>query len=118
MQASDANFRLLLAATRTRPEFYKHLLADMGIATRLAQFGEPVRYWIERTGPILETFDDHLQTLLATVKQTGPMVKGEVIRVAFGIDLFSDYPWDLASPGSVGVTAARAYLLKLRSGNP
>src|SRR5262249_31516090 len=86
VRASDPNFRLLVAAARAGPEMYKPLLADVGIAARLAQLGEPVRHWIERTGPILETFDEHLRTLPAAVNQAGPMVRGEVIRVAFGID--------------------------------
>jgi len=46
------------------------------------------------------------------------MVRGEVIRVAFGIDLFADCPWDLAGPGLFGVADARDYLLKLRGGKP
>jgi hypothetical protein len=118
LRASEAKFRLFLAAARARPEGYKHLLADVGIATRLAQLGEPVRHWIERTGPTGETIDEHLQRLPAAVNQAGPMVRGEVIRIAFGIDLFTDQPWDLAGPGLFGVADARDYLRKMRCGKP
>jgi len=87
------------------------------VAARLGQLGQPVRHWIERTGPIPESFDDHLTTLRSAVNQTGPLVRGEVIRVAFGFDLFTDYPWDLAGQGAVGSAAARNYLDHLRGVN-
>lgn len=115
MRAGDVAFRQLVALTASRPEAYKHLLSDPGIAARLARLGEPVRLWLERDGPVAELFDPHLLTLATAAEQHGPLVRGEVVRVSFGMDFFADVFWDTAGAFGVrGLTRARDELAQLK----
>jgi hypothetical protein len=115
LRCSDANFQLLLALAQNRPDFFKRLLGNRAVSTRLEQMGTPVRYWLERRGPIAEEFDDHIDGLEAAADQAGPVVRGEIIRVAHGTDFFRNVSWDTAGPlGAHGVSDARDYLDQLR----
>jgi hypothetical protein len=115
LRCSDVAFRQLLALAARTPEYYKHLLSDPGVAARLEQLGSPVRHWLERGGPIAETLDDHLTRLPTAANQTGPLVRGEVVRVAHGMDFFSDVFWDTAGRfGRRGVSDAALELTRLR----
>jgi hypothetical protein len=108
--ASDVAFQQLLALAGNRPEFFKHLLVNPAVAARLEQLGSPVRCWLEQRGPVAEKFDDHLVRLTAAANQAGPVVRGEIIRVAHGMDFLTDVFWDLADPdGGRGMSDARDY---------
>src|SRR5205823_754068 len=98
LQSSDVNFRLLLALAAKKVGVYKHLLSNPAVATRLEQLGSPVRYWLERRGPVAEKFDDHIAGLSTAAAQAGPLVRGAVVRVAYGTDFFTDVFWDTAGP--------------------
>jgi len=120
LRSSDFHFQQLLALASMTLEFYKHLLANPAVAARLEQLGSPVRYWLERRGPVAEKFDDHIDGLATAADQAGPVVRGEVIRVAYGTDFFIDVFWDTAgSLGKRGASDAQRHLtlLKLKA-NP
>ncbi len=114
--ATDVNFRRLLARAARRLDcFYKHLLNNPAVAARLEQLGTPVRYWLEQRGPVPEKFDKHLVGLPAAGNQAGAVVRGEVVRVAYGTDFFTDLFWDTAGPKGVrGMGDARRILTQLR----
>jgi hypothetical protein len=113
--SSDVAFEQLLALAANRPHSYKHLLNNPAVAARLEQLGSPVRSWLERRGPVAEKFDDHLIGLSSAADQAGPVVRGEIIRVAYGTDFFTDVFWDTAGPHGVrGMSKARDYLDQLR----
>jgi hypothetical protein len=120
LRSSDVNFQRFLALAAQRLEFYKDLLNNPAVAARLEQLGSPVRYWLEQHGPVAEKFDDHLARLATAANQVGPVVRGEVIRVAYGIDFFADVFWDAAgSHGLRGASDAQRQVIRLkRQGQP
>jgi hypothetical protein len=119
-RCSDIAFQKMLALAKKNPAFYKHLLSHPAVAAWLERLGSPVRYWLERSGPVGEKFDPHVNGLAAAAIQVGPLVRGEVVRVRYGADFFTDAFWDTAGPfGARGLTAAREYLDQLRdTGGP
>jgi hypothetical protein len=115
LRSSDVNFQLFLALAADTPDFLKHLLGNPAVAARLEQLGRPVRHWLERRGPIAEEFDDHLVGLAAAANQAGELVRGEIIRVAYGVDFFTNVFWDTAgSEGLRGAADAQRQMTRLR----
>jgi hypothetical protein len=115
LRSSDANFQKLLALAANRPAFYKLLPANPAVAARLEQLGSPVRHWLERWGPVAEQFDAHIAGLSTAADRAGPLVRGEVVRVAHGTDFFTDVFWDTAGPfGLRGASDAQGQLTRLR----